>query len=61
MDKSILSLVILGIALAVLHSPHFVITVGIIMLLVITTTKLLWRLLDAYSPTLKRPHIEHHS
>ena len=54
MDKSILSLVILGVVLAVVHVPSVVITVGIITLLVMVTTKLLWAVLQAYSPTTQK-------
>lgn len=49
MDKSILSLIFIGIALAVLHVPHTLLTVGIIGCLVIATIKLFWTVLETFS------------
>ncbi len=51
MDKSILSLILIGIALAVVHIPSTTITLGVIMILVIAATKLLWSILEPYSHT----------
>ncbi|KPQ36947.1 MAG: hypothetical protein HLUCCA11_03260 [Phormidesmis priestleyi Ana] len=57
MDKSILSLIILGIALAIVHVPHMSIMVGIIVFLLIVTTKLLWGALTSYSSSANAPRL----
>ena len=49
MNKSILFLIVLGVALAVLHSPHGVLTVGIIGLLVTGVVNLFWSILESFS------------
>ncbi len=49
MNKSILSLIILGIALAFLHVPHAMITVGIIGCLVAAAVRLSWAVLQSFS------------
>jgi len=49
MNKNILFLIVLGIALAVLHSPHGVLAVGIIGLLVAGVVKLFWSILESFS------------
>ena len=49
MDKSILSLILIGIALAVVHIPSMTITLGIIAVLVIAAIKLFWSILEPYS------------
>lgn len=49
MDKSILSLIVIGIALAALHVPHTLLTVGIIGCLAIATIRLSWSILEAFS------------
>ncbi|NJM96805.1 MAG: hypothetical protein HC800_06085 [Phormidesmis sp. RL_2_1] len=54
MNKSILFLTILGIALAILHSPHGVLTLGIISCLVIAAIKLFWSVLQAFAQPRQR-------
>ena len=54
MDKSILSLIILGIALAVLHVPHTVLTLGIIGFLLIAAIKLSWLVMESLSGSEER-------
>ena len=54
MDKSILFLIILGIALAFLHVPHTVLTLGIIGFLLIATIKLSWLMMEALSGSEER-------
>lgn len=49
MDKSILSLIIVGIALAVLHVPHILLPLGIIGFLAIAAIKLSWTILETFS------------
>ncbi|MEM8505324.1 MAG: hypothetical protein AAF716_19490 [Cyanobacteria bacterium P01_D01_bin.1] len=49
MNKSILFLIITGVALAILHSPHGVLTVGIIGLLVTWVVKLFWSVLKSFA------------
>lgn len=49
MDKSILSLVVIGIILAVLHVPDVLLTLGIIGCLAIATIKLFWTVLETFS------------
>ncbi|MGB3292640.1 MAG: hypothetical protein WBB01_06630 [Phormidesmis sp.] len=49
MDKSILSLIVIGIALAFLHVPHTVLTLGIIGFLAIAAIKLFWTVLEIFS------------
>ena len=59
MDKSILSLILIGIALAVVHIPSMTITLGIITLLVIAAIKLFWLILEPYSqPAAQRIRVQ---
>lgn len=49
MDKSIFSLIVIGIILAVLHVPHTLLTLGVIGCLAIATIKLFWTVLETFS------------
>jgi hypothetical protein len=49
MNKSILSLIIFGVALAVVCMPDAMLTVGIILGLAIATIQLSWQILQAFS------------
>jgi hypothetical protein len=49
MNKSILSLIIFGVALAVVCMPDAMLTVGIILGLAIATIQLSWHILQAFS------------
>lgn len=49
MDKSILLLILIGIALAVVHIPSTTLTLGIITILLVATIKLFWSILESYS------------
>ncbi|MEM9088446.1 MAG: hypothetical protein AAGC93_06845 [Cyanobacteria bacterium P01_F01_bin.53] len=49
MNKSILSLVILGLFLAVLHAPNVVLALAMIMGLVTLAVKLIWSVMQAFS------------
>lgn len=49
MNKSILSLIMVGIALAILHVPHAMLTLGIIACLVAATVQLFWAVLQSFS------------
>ncbi len=49
MNKSILSLIAVGIALSILHVPEIMVTVGIIGGLAILAIKLCWSVLQSYS------------
>lgn len=59
MDKSILSLILIGIALAVVHIPSMTIMLGIITFLVIAAIKLFWSILEPYSqPAAQRVRVQ---
>ncbi|MEL6780540.1 MAG: hypothetical protein AAFO06_25215 [Cyanobacteria bacterium J06597_16] len=49
MNKRILALILFGVALAMMHMPEVMITVGIITGLVMVTTKLFWSVLQSFS------------
>lgn len=54
MNKSILLLIMIGVVLAVVHVPEFVITVGLIAFLAIAAIKLLWAMLTPFSHPSRR-------
>ncbi len=49
MDKSILSLIIAGVALVMVHVPHVGLTLGIIGGLSIVAIKLIWMVIQEFS------------
>lgn len=49
MDKSILSLMIVGAALVMVHVPHVVLTLGIIGGLSVVAIKLIWMVMQEFS------------
>lgn len=58
MNKSILSLIAIGIALSILHVPEVMITVGIISCLAILSIRLCWSVLQPYSELTEGPRRE---
>ena len=60
MNKSILLLMILGLFLAVLHTPNVVLALAMITGLVTLAIKLIWSVMQAFS-TSGRPHSLHGS